>query len=134
MFVDTNLFMYAVGRPHPLRAAANDFFAEADINQTQLFTSVEVLQELLHVYVSSRRPNAFQLAMELIERANVDVWSLEPGDVALARELYERHPNLSARDLCHLASCIRHGVSEIRTFDQAFDTAARREFGAQGQS
>lgn len=120
MFVDTNVFMYAVGRPHPLRTAANDFFAEAGINQTQLFTSVEVLQELLHVYLSRRRPNALQLAMELIERTNVVVWSLEPEDIALARRLYERHPNLSARDLCHLASCIRRGVSEIKTFDQAF--------------
>ena len=26
---------------------------------------------------------------------------------------------LSPRDLCHLASCRRRGVSEIKTFDQA---------------
>lgn len=62
MFVDANVFIYAVGRPHPLRDAANDFFAEAGVNRTELFTSAEVLQELMHVYLSQRRPNALKLA------------------------------------------------------------------------
>lgn len=127
MFVDANLFMYAVGRPHPLRAAANDFFAEVEVNQTDLFTSAEVLQELMHVYLSQRRPNALQLAMELVERTNVVVWSLEKEDVELARQLYERYPHLAARDLCHLASCVRRGVSEIKTFDQALQGTFNEE-------
>ena len=127
MFVDANLFMYAVGRPHPLKAAANDFFAEAEVNQTELFTSAEVLQELMHVYLSQRRPNALELAMALVERTNVVVWSLEKEDVVLARQLYERYPYLTARDLCHLASCIRRGVSEIKTFDQGFQVAFSEE-------
>ena len=116
MFVDANVFIYAVGRPHPLRDAANDFFAEAGVNRTELFTSAEVLQELMHVYLSQRRPNALKLAMELVGRTNVVVWSLEREDVELARLLHERHSHLTARDLCHLASCVRRGVSEIKTF------------------
>lgn len=129
MFVDANVFVYAVGRPHPLKAAANDFFTEAGVNQTKLFTSAEVLQELMHVYLSQRRPNALELAMALVERANVVIWSLEKEDVALARQLYERYPHLTARDLCHLASCIRRGVSEIKTFDRAFQAAFSEEVG-----
>lgn len=127
MFVDANVFIYAVGRPHPLRAAANDFFAEAGINRTELFTSAEVLQELMHVYLSQRRPNALRLAMELVKQANIAVWSLEKEDVELALQLHEQYPILSARDLCHLASCIRRGVSEIKTFDQALHTIAGEE-------
>ena len=127
MFVDANLFIYAVGRPHPLRAAANDFFSEAGMNRTKLFTSAEVLQELMHVYLSQRRPNALSLAMELVEQANIVVWSLEKEDVELARQLHEQYPMLSARDLCHLASCVRRGVSEIKTFDQVFQSVAGEE-------
>ena len=52
------------------------------------------------------------------ERA-VEVWPLEEADVALARQLHEQYPSLQARDLCHLASCRRRGVREIKTFDQA---------------
>ena len=54
IFVDTNLFIYAVGRPHPLRGPARAFFAES----------------------------------------------------------------IGQRGLCHLASCLRRGVGEIKTFDQ----------------
>ena len=39
--------------------------------------------------------------------------------VALARQLYERHPVLQARDLRYLASCRRRGVSDVMTFDSA---------------
>ena len=38
-FVDTNVFMYAVGRPHPLRVPAREFLAEAARAQTRLCTS-----------------------------------------------------------------------------------------------
>ena len=62
----------------------------------------------------------------------VQVWPLEEGDVTLARQLHERHPELAARDLCHLASCRRRRVGEIMTFDRALGgvglkPASRRE-------
>ena len=43
-FVDTNVFMYAVGRPHPLQSPAQEFFVECNVNRTPLVTSAEVLQ------------------------------------------------------------------------------------------
>ena len=120
MFVDTNVFMYAVGQEHPLQHAAQKFFTEAKERQIQLFTSAEVLQELMHVYMSRRRTRALAEAMDLVEETVSDVWSLEKEDVELARQLHNQYPMLSARDLCHLASCRRRGVSQIKTFDQAF--------------
>ena len=45
--------------------------------------------------------------------------------VTLARQLREQYPPLPARDLCHLASWHRRGVSEIRTFDQVFQCRSR---------
>ena len=92
-----------------------------------LFTSAEVLQELLHVYLPVGRLDSLEAAMALIVRFGVKVWPLEKEDVELARQLHEQYPMLSARDLCHLASCIRRGVSEIKTFDQAFQTVVVEE-------
>ncbi len=63
--------------------------------------------------------------METVANARVAVWPLEEEDVFLARELYEFHPTLAARDLCILASCRRRGVTEIMTFDQALASAMR---------
>ena len=59
-------------------------------------------------------------SLGLIASAGVEVWPLEEADVALARQLYEQYPALQARDLCHLSSCRRRGVREIKTFDQTF--------------
>ena len=61
--------------------------------------------------------------MEVLANAGMEVWSLEEEDVTLARELYELHPTLSARDLCLLASCRRRGVTEIMTYDRGLATA-----------
>ena len=61
--------------------------------------------------------------MEVMANAGMEVWPLEEEDVTLARELYEDHPTLSARDLCLLASCRRRGVTDIMTYDQALAAA-----------
>ncbi len=55
IFVDTNVFMYAVGRQHPLRDTAREFFAESIRNETPLCTSAEVIQELAHAYLPVAR-------------------------------------------------------------------------------
>ena len=78
------------------------------------------MQELAHAYLPAGRVRTFDAALALMARATVEVWPLEESDVALARRLYEQYPALQARDLCHLASCRRRGVKEIKTFDEAF--------------
>ena len=125
IFVDTNVFMYAVGRPHALRAYAQEFFVEANRSGTPLCTSAEVMQELFHVYLPSGRLQTFDATLALIASAGVDVWPLEEADVVLARQLHEQYPALQARDVCHLASCRRRGVREIKTFDQTLAATSR---------
>lgn len=124
-FVDTNLFMYAVGDPHPLQQSAWDFFDGSYLDGIQLCTSAEVLQELVHAYLRVRRYDTLDRALDLVRRYGVEVWALEQEDVLLARELHEQFPSLSARDLCHLASCQRRGVSEMMTFDQTLASVLR---------
>ena len=123
IFVDTNVFIYAVGRPHPLRTTAREFFVKSSRDREPLCTSAEVLQELLHAYLPVGRLETLDAAMSLAVGMGVEVWPFEEADVTLARQLHERHPALGARDLCHLASCRRRGVRKIMTFDQAFGSA-----------
>ena len=127
IFVDTNVFMYFVGSPHPLRRSAQNFFRRAQQDETPLYTSAEVLQEMVHVYTSRRRMGMLDAALLLIDRYGVVVWPLEREDVLAAARLSERHPELSARDLCHLASCQRRGVRQIMTFDEALGAASQND-------
>jgi uncharacterized protein len=62
IFVDTNVFMYAVGGEHPLRETARTFFEDALEQGTALFTSAEVMQELMHAYVPVKRDETLDAA------------------------------------------------------------------------
>ena len=125
-FVDANVLMYAVGKPHPLQSRAQEFFDESMRNRRSLCTSAEVIQELMHTYLRANRPYTLDSALELVTRAGMEVWPLEEADVTLARRLHDRYPALGARDLCHLASCRRRGVSEMMTFDRALADVNRK--------
>ena len=72
-------------------------------------------RNLAHVYLPIGRLQTFDATPGLIARAGVEVWPLEEAGVALARQLHERYPSLQARALCHLASCRRRGVREVKT-------------------
>ncbi len=123
IFVDTNTFVYAVGREHPRRDQAQAFFVDASRDGAALCTSAEVLQELLHVYLPVRRFRELDQALALVSRAMAEVWDLDRADVDLARQLARLHPTLAARDLCHLATCRRRGVQRIETSDRALAAA-----------
>lgn len=125
IFVDTNVFMYAVGRAHPLKEESRAFFLEHVESGSPLVTSAEVLQELMHAYLPVDRLDTLDAALTLARERVVEVWPVEEKDVLLARDLVSAHPGLGARDLLHLACCTRRGVERLKTFDRALAAALR---------
>lgn len=114
--------MYAVGREHPLRRPAQDFFEQSLERRRRLVTSAEVLQELLHAYIPAARIGTLDTALTLA-RSLTEIWPIEESDVLHARALSDRYRALGARDLIHLACCQRRGVTEVKTFDRALASA-----------
>jgi predicted nucleic acid-binding protein len=88
--------------------------------------SVEDLREFWEVCdaASSGRERAvgrvttYDAAARLLRSRVGDVWPVEAAAAHLARDLCDKHPGLGARDLLHLACCLRRGVSRIRSFDR----------------
>ena len=130
IFVDSNVFMYAVGRPHPLRNEAQGFFLESREKGKRLLTSAEVLQELLHVYLPVVRMDTLDAALELARRGVDAVLAIESETVMHARRLADQHPGLTARDLLHLSTCQLNRIKELKTFDRnlfaAFQKRSKR--------
>ena len=125
-FVDTNVFLFAAGPPHPLREEALRVLDRGAGEGARLVTSVEVLQEILHVFVRRRLLDRGDDIFGLVERSVAEVWTLEAEDVALARSLARVHPELESRDLVHLGCCQRRNASDLATFDRALAAAWRR--------
>lgn len=128
LFVDTAVLIYAAGAAHDLREPCRRILLKIGSGALEATTSVEVVQEILHRYMSIRRPDVGrQLASE-----TMDVFApVLPVTHALMRrvpDLAERYPDLSARDLVHVATCIHEGITEIVSPDRGFDqvTEVRR--------
>ncbi|WP_419861571.1 type II toxin-antitoxin system VapC family toxin [Candidatus Palauibacter sp.] len=132
IFVDANVFMYHVGRRHPLRREAREFIAQSLDRGDHLVTSAEVLQELLNIYLRSQRLSALDDAFALAGACIDEVWAVEKADILVARHLADKHPGLEARDLVHLACCLRHKPRGLMTFDRALAAAWRSRSGRAG--
>ena len=92
-FVDTNVFVYAVGRPHPLREQAQALLRERLEHDRPMATSAEVLQELMHVYLPVGRMETLDAALRLASDLTT-IWPIEASDVLAARDLAVGQPGL----------------------------------------
>src|SRR2546426_8343542 len=98
IFVDSNVPMYLVGSDHPHKAAARRLLEQAIVDNEPLGTDVEVLQELLHRYLSIERRDAIGPAWEAIVGVVDVIHPIELEDVTRARRLIGAASRLSARD------------------------------------
>lgn len=77
----------------------------------------------MHIYLPVKRFSTLDAALKLVRDRINHIWPLETDDVLLARGLADTFPSLGARDLIHMASCQRRGISRLMTFDKALATA-----------
>ncbi len=124
VFIDTAVPMYAAGGNHPLRdpcARILDLIKQGDLDGV---TSIEVVQEIAHRFLSVRRP-------EIAARLATDVLDLFAPVLPITHALMRRlpdlialYPSLASRDLVHVATCLHEGITAIISPDRAFDQVA----------
>ena len=136
VFIDTAVPMYAAGGDHPLRVPCGRILAMIKQGDLDAVTSIEVVQEIAHRFLSIRRPEmATRLASNVLDLF-APVLPVTHAVIRRLPGLIEQYPSLAARDLVHIATCLHEGITEILTPDRAFDQVAelRRidpsEFGA----
>ena len=121
IFVDSNIPMYLVGAQHPHKADAKRWLDELVSGRERLVTDAEVLQEILHRYVSIDRPDAIQPAFNALLGVVDEVFSVDQAAVERAKEIVLGQKSLSARDAVHIALMQIHGIKRILSFDRGFD-------------
>jgi predicted nucleic acid-binding protein len=121
IFVDANIPMYLVGRPHPHKLDAQVTVERLIGERQQLVTSSEVFQEILHRYLSLDRRERIGVAFDALQEIVDDVFAVEKDDALVARDVVNAHPRLTARDAVHVAVMRRRNISEILSFDTGFD-------------
>jgi predicted nucleic acid-binding protein len=121
IFVDANVLMYLVGGEHPHKLDAQRVLGRLAAERRQLVTNSEVLQEIMHRYVSAGRRDWIEVAFSAVSLIVDQVLAVEGADVLTAKDLVLAYPQLSARDAVHAAVMRRHQITEIVSFDSGFD-------------
>ena len=121
IFIDSNIPMYLVGKPHPHKTEAQVLLERMVALKQRLVTDVEVLQEILHRYVAINRRDAIAPAMKVTLDLVDDVFPVERADVLRAGEIVQNRALFSARDAVHIAIMERYGINSIMSFDADFD-------------
>ena len=120
IFIDSNIPMYLVGAEHPNKARAQGLLEVAIAARERLVTDAEAFQEILHRYLAIGRRDAIEPAWNALRRVVDEVYPIELEDAERARRL-ALTSQLGARDALHAAVMQRRDISEILTFDLAFD-------------
>ncbi len=117
---DTTVLVYALGAEHPAREPCRRLLAAAGQGRLSATTTVEVVQEFVHVY--GRRRKRSDAARYGREYATLLGPLLAPGAAELEAglELYERHPELGAFDAVLAAAALASRSRALVSADGAF--------------
>ena len=119
--VDSNVFMYAAGREHPLKKRAAAFLERAAAGSVEGVIDAEVLQEILHRYRVLKRWKEGRLVYDTARIVFPEVLAVTGEVMDRARRLMDEHGGLMARDALHAAVVGVHALASITSFDQDFD-------------
>jgi predicted nucleic acid-binding protein len=125
IFIDTNIPIYAAGRPHPLKESATRVIELVAEYPAAFVTSVEVIQELLHRYLAGRMWDAGRHVVEqfmILMEGHIEPVEVE--DIQAAVRLADEEQTVSARDLLHAGVMRRVGATHIVSADRDFDRLA----------
>jgi hypothetical protein len=125
VFLDTNIFLYAAGPPHPLREACAKVLRRVAEGSLDATINSEVIQEVLYVLTRrGRRDDALKLAGHLASLFP-DLLAVTRDDVVGACELLRQYPRLSVRDAVHVGTMLRNGLQTVVSVDPDFDQVSQ---------
>ena len=122
VFIDANVPIYAAGRDHPYKESCSRILRIVGDDPESFVTDAEVLQELVHLYLSSQRwALGREVALAFAEAMRGRIEPVLAEDVTWAMHLADSNPEVSSRDLLHAAVMRRLGSDRIISADADFD-------------
>ncbi|MBI3979562.1 MAG: type II toxin-antitoxin system VapC family toxin [Chloroflexi bacterium] len=117
--LDTTVLTYAVGTEHHLREPCRRLLAAHGGGLVEATTTVEVIQEFVHVRARRRsRADAAALARHYATAFALLVTRAEDLDLGLS--LYEQYPDLGAFDAVLAAVALNRQAQALVSADRAF--------------
>lgn len=119
--VDTNVLVYAAGRPDPNRDPCRRILEDVDDRPEEYGIDVETLQELLDVYTRrGQRAFAAQLVRRTLETF-VDPFPVTRREIEEAADIVKEYRRLTPRDAIHAAVVLTYNLDGIVSADRSFE-------------
>jgi predicted nucleic acid-binding protein len=122
--IDTNVFIYAVGEPHPYKEVCVQLMQGLTVAGHDATVDTEVAQEILHYFQMRRRMTQGLALLDSLLTAFPAPIPITVGEVRLAGELLRKYPQIQARDAVHAAVVLAHHLDGIISADKGFDAVA----------
>lgn len=122
-FLDTNIFMYAAGREHPLKGPCVAILRRVALEELEALTNAEVLQEILYRYSAIEEgERGLHLARLAVDQVGGEILPVTLADMQRAFDLVARYGTMiTSRDAVHAATALNHGLKHIISVDSHFD-------------
>ena len=122
VFLDTNVFLYAIGAPHSLKAASQRVLER--VGEGGAGRGHQHGGRSGDSCTSSFGRGSRETGLKLARPAIGFLGGLLPvtqADISTACDLIDRYPALPTRDAIHAATMLNNGIFEIVTADGHFD-------------
>ncbi len=120
-FVDTNIFLYAIGPVFQFQGPSKTFLREVVEERYRAVTSTEVFQEVLHQCDGKGRRARGIEGIRDFRSFLQEVLPVTDADIQSAETLISQYPSLKIRDAIHVAVMKNHGIFDLVSYDKDFD-------------
>ncbi len=122
-FLDTNVFMYAAGREHPLKVPCVAVLRRVAREELDVLTNAEVLQEILYRYSAiDELQEGLHLARLAVDQVAGEILPVTLADMHRAFDMLERYgTEITGRNAVHAATMLNNGLTHIISADSHFD-------------
>lgn len=122
-FLDANIFMYAAGREHSLKAPCVAILRRVAQEQIEAVTNAEVLQEILYRYSAiNEHQRGIHLARLAVDQVAGEVLPVTLADMQRALDLFAGYgTKIRSRDAVHAATMLNNDLTHLFSTDSHFD-------------
>ena len=122
-FLDTNVFMYSAGAPHPYKDPCTRILSDVETGALAAAVNTEIFQELLYRYSHIKLPSkGLQLCRDILSYP-LTILPVTESDIRLAIDVFDSHhiKGLKPRDAIHAATMKNNGIARLISADKEFD-------------
>jgi len=122
-FLDTNIFMYAAGKPHAFKEPCISILSKVQSGELNAAIDTEVFQEVIyryhHINLSDK---GVDLAWSMMD-IGFDVLPVTKKVIEVSLYFYQQYQNkgISPRDIIHVATMMQNDIKNIVSVDRHFE-------------